>query len=102
MLKSIKIQAYYHFAYIMNELRGQSDWDIKILNGGTISHKLMLLCLGARKGEMPVHHRILGIHVTVDVEMDDGKQVREIENGFWAESACRMGKPPFFRRLYES
>lgn len=70
MLKNIKIQAYYHFAYIMNELRGQSDWDIKILNGGTISHKLMLLCLGPGEGEMPVQHRFLGIHVTLAVKMD--------------------------------
>lgn len=54
----------------MNELRGQSDWDIKILNGGTISHKLMLLCLGPGKGEMPVQHRFLGIHVTVAVKID--------------------------------
>lgn len=69
MLKSIKIQAYYHFAYIMNELRGQSDWDIKILNGGTISHKLML-CLEPEKGEMPAHHRLLDIHVTLDVEIE--------------------------------
>lgn len=70
MLKSIKIQAYYHFAYIMNELRGQSDWDIKILNGGTISHKLMLLCLEPEKGEIPAHHRLLDIHVTLDVEIE--------------------------------
>lgn len=69
MLKSIKIQAYYHFAYIMNELRGQSDWDIKILNGDTISHKLMLLCLEPGEGEMPVCHRFLDILVTVDVEI---------------------------------
>lgn len=43
MLKSINIPAYFMFAHIVSELRDQTNWEMKILNAGGLSHEPMLL-----------------------------------------------------------